>query len=298
MKFKIFISCTLALLCFIPYQNCSSPEPIDAAALASSSQKFENNSGGNGEYYGGKLTAGFYVRPLPDLKCGASKNLGEITVSEQGDVNGKFTHPSTCLITNLELSASNLEQAAYEPGRVGFVEGIYSKKELAASAPVEKSLVDEAWCRTTDSTASTGFDIIVRADYGKREFRSTVVAGRLVDGRVERYDYASPNLDRDVDIEDRIRYRSGEAGGSEEAFRLDIDTKTFDRSTGKMRALFRFETGPYDTDVNVDCRVGGNLDIYFSGKPYNLTSFMLAPAQVAMQVASLIYEKLPSGLKF
>jgi hypothetical protein len=276
-KYKIVFCMAVTLAALLPFQNCSRNQSSTSVEKSLSSFDFQATSGGNGEYYGGKLSAGVYSRPIPNLKCGLENSLGVIEVSRAGDISGTFVDPVSCSATKLSLAASDVEQAEYDPTRLGLGEGIYIKKS---------KLIDEAWCRTAGSSSTTGYDIVVNADYSKQIFRSSVVAGRMVNGKLEKYVYASPDLRRDVDLDNRIRYRSGE---SNESFRLDIDTRTFDRTSGKMLAIFKFDSGPFDSEVNLECRVGGELDIHFSSKPYNLADVM--PWKVFGQLASLIFDQ-------
>lgn len=276
----------------LPFQNCT-PSLVDGQSTegpTNSAPRFDNTSGGNGEPYGGKLTPGNYVRALIDFKCGPRKNLGEINVSAQGTITGSFTDPTSCVSIPLDqLTSADLEHALYEPNRVGLDEGIYTK---VSNSNLSRGLVDEAWCRTPGSSPNMGYDVVIKADYAKNEFRSYVVAAQIRRKKLERTEYQSGQLDRDVDVEERIRYRSGE---DDEVFRVDIDTRTFDRSTGKMAGVLDFETGPFDSEVAVECRVGGKLDIHFSGKPYDLSAHA-DPLRLLKTAASALHQRVFSTI--
>ena len=208
------------------------------------------NSSGNGEYYGGKPQPGLYQRKVAATNCAASPEvLGEVLVSETGAVE-KIMDPKTCAVQTQALTFDQLAYANYFTGRVGHLEGLYTK-----SQPSDNGTVEEAWCRGISSTNNTGFDVVIRADYKNRIFQAHVVSAKADrNGVIVRKEHPPLTVSRRADQGSRIRYRA------EEQFEIDIETSLTNPWGGTMRGEFKYEINGFDSEQWLDCRLGGALD--------------------------------------
>lgn len=215
-----------------------------------------SSSGGNGEFYGGKPGNGTYVREVPGVSCGnLGSRIGEIVVTDDS-ATGTFVNPENCQITQQALSRDRLEFISYHAGLLSLAEGIYNKDNKPS----------EVWCREEGSTTDEGFDVKVVADYQKMRFQAVVVTGvKRADGSIERKEYVNQITRRDVDAGERVRYRAGE-----DAFELEIRTRTFRASTGTMTGEFLYAMNGISASRNLNCRMGGEFDIMAPARPYDI----------------------------
>ncbi len=260
-----------------------------------------SSSGGNGEYYGGKPTPGLYVRALPDLKCGGkADNLGEIRITDT-KAEAKLVNPQDCSVTQQTLSLTAFEFASYDTGRVGHIEGIYTKVAKAigssgssgsgssgssngssgsssgGSSNGASPTVEEMWCRKEGSTQRTGFDVVIKADYKNRRFQAFVVSAKVdAKGQVVRETYSALNVRRDVELNEKVRYRADD-------FELDIRTKTFNPTLGTMNGEFKYDLNGQSADMYLLCRLGGELDVKSLTRPFDI-SMLLQPKELIKTV--------------
>jgi hypothetical protein len=270
------------------------------------------SSGGNGEYYGGKPTPGLYVRALPDLKCGGkAENLGEIRITDT-KAEAKLVNPQDCSVTQQPLSLAAFEFASYDTGRVGHIEGIYTKVAKAigssglsgsgssgssngssngsssGSSNAASPTVEEMWCRKEGSTQRTGFDVVIKADYKNRRFQAFVVSAKVdAKGQIVRETYSALNVRRDVELNEKVRYRADD-------FELDIRTKTFNPTLGTMNGEFKYDLNGQSADMYLLCRLGGELDVKSLTRPFEI-SMLLQPQEIVMMVAKFLGFAGPSS---
>lgn len=216
--------------------------------------EFQNSSGGgNGDYYGGKPEPGTYSRVASFSSCSASCLCNpliseKIQISETSATLSK-RDPTTCKVMRQEIDFNELEYAAYEPGRVGHSEGIYVK-----SGVLQSQGINEAWCRLEGSNTRTGYDVIVTANYDKREFASKVTDSKLLrNGETVRREFHVDSLERDIQPDSRIRYRSDD-------FVLEVDLTKFNAVTGKFSSKVKFEASGIDLETSIGCRLSGELE--------------------------------------
>lgn len=107
-------------------------EPTSSStSTATQAKLLQNNSGGNGDYYGGKPDPGVYRRVGSDDECESCKtevlqiNSSSATLMQKN----KTTRTNVRTAVNLD----EIEYASYNPGRVGFQDGIYIKTSALAS---------------------------------------------------------------------------------------------------------------------------------------------------------------------
>lgn len=215
---------------------------IDLKSESSNSLQLLQRGNGNGGHYGGKLENGIYVRTIPDSLCGTQR-VGEIVVSDSNIISRNLD-AQTCRVSEAQIELGMVDYALYSQGRVGLLEGLYTKPKAEGSSEVE-----EVWCRGEGSLRSEGFDVVIKADYGSRRFQAHVVTDKRI--------YAPINVSRDLDIYERARYRGGD-------FELDIRTNNPSQWAGTIQA--DLELG--DHDYRLYCRLGGQLDRKSSLRPF------------------------------
>lgn len=145
------------------------------------------------------------------------------------------------------VNLDEIEYASYNPGRVGFQEGIYIRTSELAS-----HLTNEVWCRKAGSLTRTGFDVVIQSElvageirwrarltrsYASRESQGTDVVVETREVLNLQLDHPSKNL---------LRYRA-------EEFRLLIDTEESIARKGKYDS--KLDLG--DVDVEFSCRIDG-----------------------------------------
>jgi hypothetical protein len=224
-------------------QNQSSKEVSLQAGMSGS---------GNGEYYGGKPQPGLYLREVPNTGCASSPTvLGEVRVSET-EATEKLVDPKTCKVSFQTVKFDQLSYASYFTGRVGHIEGIYSKKTQQNAGTME-----EAWCRGVSSTINTGFDVMIRADYTNRIWQAFVVSAKPDrNGVIVRKEHPAITIqDRRFRAGERIRYKV------EEQFEIDIEVSALNPWAGTMRAEFKYNINGFDAEQWLDCRLGGIADL-------------------------------------
>ena len=266
MKFNRLGCLILILLGIVLFQNCSQPGQGSASDASSLPNNFPNPGGlnqgvgGNGTQYDGKILPGTYVRQLTDQFCGSEiENLGEIIVTET-QATGRLIDPSTCAAQDLNINLNTIEQASYQQGRIGFLEGIYSTQvEEVNQQKVEG--IDEVWCRKEGSTSATGLDIVVKADYQSGNFQAVVASAKtLADGSVSEVQHAPFEItERRFEDMDRVRYRAP-------GFELEIRRRDFDQKTGLMRGDLLYAREGMNENISIYCRLGGQLDVMIPKK--------------------------------
>lgn len=246
---------SLLFFAAIGLSGCLSNTDIGQSQSASAKLMLENNSGGgNGDYYGGKPEPGTYSRidytKIADsFPCrNGSAIVERILVTNEGATLTK-QDPATCQIIREDVQFNELEYASYEPGRVGHSEGIYVKSGLWQSGGI-----NEAWCRLEGSNIQSGYDVVVLANYAARHFSAKVTDSRQAGGGItNRREFFVNRVERDIDADARIRYRS-------EGFELEIDLTTFNVVTGKFRSSIKFEASGIDLKTEIACRISGELE--------------------------------------
>lgn len=214
--------------------------------------------GGNGQHYGGKIKPGKYVRELTTKFCGNDiKNLGVINVTENS-ASGVMVDPNTCESIEVSFDLDELDHAEYQQGRIGYLEGIYSERKDDSNIPG----YDEVWCRKEGSSSVVGFDVVVKADYKKREFTSLVTsASPKSDGSIDVVNYAPQKLERRFEEGERLRYRASD-------FELEIRERDLVEGTGLMRGELSFSKNGIDVEeIRINCRLGGELDVHLKSTP-------------------------------
>lgn len=250
--FKGVLIAAGCLVMMLFHLNCTGTvNYMNGADQASSLKNAGLDESGNGHPYGGKIIPGLYIRPLTEKLCGPHfKNLGEIMVSSTR-VRGTLVSTETCTQTAVDLSFADLEFAEYKQGRVGFLEGIYS---------LSKSEIDEVWCRREGSSSAVGLDVVIRADYKKSIFTAVAVSATVdSNGAIVSKAYEPQHVSRKFEDMERVRYRA-------EGFELEIRRRSFNSQTGMMEGDLEYETNGINTDVKINCRLGGELDVMI-GKP-------------------------------
>jgi hypothetical protein len=222
-----------------------------------------NLSSGNGEYYGGKPEPGIYARTVPSPVCGGVKNIGQVVVTDT-HADGTFVNPSDCSVSKQRLDLRQFVFAAYTKSRLGLQEGIFvkvGKKPIVARSGAQ----EEVWCRNPTSSVLTGLDVVIRGESGGNAWSVTVVtssydkAGNLVTRESQPTAVA-----REIELRERVRHRSADG------FRMEIRTRTFNQSLGTMIGQFRDERNGYTSEVELNCRTGGDLDILLEGRPFDV----------------------------
>lgn len=256
--FRIILTILGCLILITLYQNCIGPGDGMNTAQTNPSEKqnlapLSQVNGGNGTPYGGKIRPGTYVRTSTEKFCGSQiKNLGQIVVTETS-VTGNIIDGLTCTSVAVNLDLKDLEFASYIDGRVGYFEGIYSSTNDNEAA--NKDVVDEVWCRKEGSESSVGFDVIIKADYKKRVFTTIAASATMgADGATTQQQYQPLVVDRIFDDMDRVRYRT-------DGFELEIRQRSFNKQTGLMEGDLRYRLNGMDTDMRINCRLGGELDV-------------------------------------
>lgn len=242
---------TSSLLVFaLLFSACTQSIKIESESL-DPNQLFQR-SNGNGGHYGGKLENGTYARVIPDSQCG-TQTMGEVIVSDEGILSRELD-TNSCQVSETQIDLGLMDYALYLQGRVGLSEGLYTKRE---ETPVLNAN-EEVWCRGEDSGPSSGFDVVIKADYQNRKFEAHVVsATQNRDGSIEKQVRAPISVSRDLDMFERARYRSG-------GFELDIRTNSPAQWAGTIQA--DLELG--DQDYRLYCRLGGQLDRKSNLKPF------------------------------
>ena len=264
--FRIILTTLGCLLLITLNQNCIDPgNSLDTSNTSTEKQVPALTSGvngGNGTPYGGKLRPGTYVRPLTEQFCGPQiKNLGEIVVTEDA-VTGKIINSETCASVEINLDTRELEFAEYNEGRIGYFEGIYSSTKTNPENTQVKKIdgVEEVWCRKVGSASTVGFDIVIKADYKKGVFTSYAASASMgSDGVITDQNYQSMVVDRKFDDMDRDRYRA-------DGFELEIRQRSYNKGSGLMEGDLTYHLNGMATDMRINCRLGGELDVMIPKK--------------------------------
>lgn len=251
MSFVTFI-CSLGALTLVGCSGSSSVFQNESDQTKSATPN--SSGGGNGDYYGGKPQPGTYSRVGGFTACPGSPMVTEqIQVNSESAVLSK-RDPKTCRTTRTEIKFEELEFANYEPGRVGRKDGIYVK-----SGDWQSQGVNEAWCRREGSNSRIGYDVIIIANYPVRQFAAKVADSQLLaNGESQLRDYFVSQISREVQMDERLRYRG-------DKFELEVDLRAFNSVTGKFKSAVKFEASGIDVSTSVECRLSGELDASRSG---------------------------------
>lgn len=273
--FRIILTTLGCFILIILNQNCiGSGNNMGTSNKSTAKQESTLASGvngGNGTPYGGKLTPGTYVRALTEQLCGSQiKNLGEIVVTEDS-VTGTIMNTETCTSVDVNLDTRDLEFAEYSEGRIGYFDGIYTDTKIKSgnsgnsgssenTQVIKHDGIDEVWCRKEGSAANVGFDIVIKADYKKGEFTSIAASATMgTDGLITEQQYQPLVVDRRFDDMDRVRYRANN-------FELEIRQRSFNKGSGLMEGDLTYHLNGMATDMRINCRLGGELDVMIPKK--------------------------------
>lgn len=239
----------LMMVLSVGLTGCLPNEGVGQNGAEKPKLELQNSSGGgNGDYYGGKPEPGTYSRVATLNPCG-SLISEKIQISATNATLMK-RDPITCQVVRQEVDFNDLEYATYEPGRVGHSEGIYVK-----SGVLQTQGINEAWCRLEGSNTRTGYDVIVTANYASRKFAAKVTDSQLLrNGETTRREFLVDQIERDIQADNRIRYRNTD-------FVLEIDLTKFNSVTGKFSSRVKFDASGIDMVTSIGCRLSGELEV-------------------------------------
>lgn len=232
-------------------QGCS--KSIQVQDPGAAVQELLQRGSGNGGHYGGKIEAGTYVRTVPSSKCGVQQ-LGQIVVTDS-QIRSKQLDTETCQESESTIDSKSIDYASYAPGRLGLEEGLYLRDDLKPKAG------EEAWCRSEDSDASLGFDIVIRAADGDSPIMAHVVSVRKNGPTVTRTDMKPFSVSRRLEMFERLEYEA-------EDFELEIRTSSPAKWAGSISADVRIRREGFKLDTVMRCRLGASLDPKYDGRPY------------------------------
>lgn len=255
-KASVLISSLVLVLMF---QNCTSQESFKANLRTMQSLVADpilQADGGNGQHYGGKILPGRYVRPLTERVCDSGiKNLGEIIVTETS-VQASIVDLQTCAYREVSVELSDFVHSEYNQGRIGLLEGIYTNDSVSSGPGAADKAIEEVWCRETGSSVTTGYDVVVRADYNKQLFTARIHSASIdSSGQLQTREFPERLVERRFEDQERVRYRT------DQGFDLEIRRRDYNAADGTMTAVFKIDEGGVDVERSLRCRLGGELDV-------------------------------------